>query len=56
MEAWLQILLRGEGALDNFEKYQEKFASNERLNDIYRCGSPAGMNHAVSPIDYVIFR
>lgn len=31
-----QVLLKGEGALDNFEKYQDKFATNERLNDIYR--------------------
>lgn len=34
-----------DGGLDDFEKYQEQFATNERLNDIYRRGEgPAGVH------------
>jgi len=44
-EFFEEVLLKGEGALDNFEKYQDKFATNERLNDIYRRGEgPAGVH------------
>ena len=44
-EFFEKVLLEGNGDLDVFEKYQEEFATNERLNDIYRQGlGPAGVH------------
>jgi len=39
------IARKGRGGLDEFEAFQEQFAQNERLNDIYRAGrGPAGVH------------
>eukprot|EP01023_Acetabularia_acetabulum_P062699 TRINITY_DN7754_c0_g2_i2.p3 TRINITY_DN7754_c0_g2~~TRINITY_DN7754_c0_g2_i2.p3 ORF type:complete len:124 (+),score=37.55 TRINITY_DN7754_c0_g2_i2:166-537(+) len=38
-------VLKEHGGLDEFEKFQDKFAMNEKLNDIYRAGKgPAGVH------------
>ena len=39
------VAQKGKGGLDEFEAFQESFAENERLNDIYREGKgPAGVH------------
>eukprot|EP01025_Chloroclados_australasicus_P022459 TRINITY_DN23133_c0_g2_i1.p1 TRINITY_DN23133_c0_g2~~TRINITY_DN23133_c0_g2_i1.p1 ORF type:complete len:582 (-),score=54.49 TRINITY_DN23133_c0_g2_i1:240-1985(-) len=38
-------VIKDHGGLDEFEKFQEEYATNERLNDIYRKGEgPAGVH------------
>jgi len=45
-ELFEEVIAReGRGGLDEFEAFQEQFAGNERLNDIYRAGrGPAGVH------------
>lgn len=44
-EFFEEVLAKGHGGLGEFERFQEGFATNERLNDIYRSGQgPAGVH------------